>query len=172
MAKDKQLEITLIDRRNHHLFSPLLYQVATGALTPSDIAQPLRLILRKQQNVRVLLAEALSLDPAAKTVRIDDGSDIEYDSLIVATGTKHSYFGNDAWADHAPGIKTLDDALAMRARILDAFEEAELEVHDPLDLRLHRLVAGRQLLERLPEEVAEHRVDLVGRPLDLRDPQR
>jgi len=121
------VDITLVDRRNHHLFSPLLYQVATGALTPSDIAQPLRLILRKQQNARVLLGEALGIDPEARTVRLDDGSDLPYDSLIVATGTKHSYFGNDDWAAHAPGIKTLEDALQMRARILDAFENAELE---------------------------------------------
>lgn len=121
------VEVTLVDRRNHHLFSPLLYQVATGALPPSDIAQPLRLILRKQQNTRVLLGEAIGIDPDARTVRLDDGSDLGYDSLIVATGTKHSYFGNDDWADHAPGIKTLEDALRMRARILDAFEHAELE---------------------------------------------
>ena len=121
------VDITLVDRRNHHLFSPLLYQVATGALPPSDIAQPLRLILRKQQNTRVLLGEAIDIDPDARTVALDDGSYLPYDSLIVATGTKHSYFGNDAWADHAPGIKTLEDALLMRARILDAFENAELE---------------------------------------------
>jgi NADH dehydrogenase len=121
------VDITLVDRRNHHLFSPLLYQVATGALTPSDIAQPLRLILRKQQNTRVLLGEATGIDPGAKTVRLDDGTDLAYDSLIVATGTKHSYFGNDAWSEFAPGIKTLEDALQMRARILDAFEHAELE---------------------------------------------
>jgi NADH dehydrogenase len=121
------VDITLVDRRNHHLFSPLLYQVATGALTPSEIAQPLRLILRRQQNVTVLLAEATGIDPQARTVRIDDGADLEYDSLIVATGTKHSYFGNDGWAEFAPGIKTLEDALQMRARILDAFENAELE---------------------------------------------
>ena len=121
------VDITLVDRRNHHLFSPLLYQVATGALSPSDIAQPLRLILRKQQNTRVLLGEAIGIDPDARTVQLDDGSDLPYDSLVVATGTKHSYFGNDAWADHAPGIKTLEDALQMRARILDAFENAELE---------------------------------------------
>jgi len=123
----RDVEITLVDRRNHHLFSPLLYQVATGALSPSDIAQPLRLILRKQKNARVLLGEAIGIDPDARTVRLDDGSDLPYDSLIVATGTKHSYFGNDAWAEHAPGIKTLEDALQMRARILDAFENAELE---------------------------------------------
>jgi NADH:ubiquinone reductase (H+-translocating) len=121
------VDITLVDRRNHHLFSPLLYQVATGALTPSDIAQPLRLILRKQQNTRVLLGEATGLDPEGKSVRLDDGLDLSYDSLIVATGTKHSYFGNEAWAEFAPGIKTLENALQMRARILDAFENAELE---------------------------------------------
>jgi NADH dehydrogenase len=121
------VDITLVDRRNHHLFSPLLYQVATGALPPSDIAQPLRLILRKQQNVRVLLGEAIDIDPEARRVSLDDGADLEYDALIVATGTKHSYFGNDAWAEFAPGIKTLEDALQMRARILDAFENAELE---------------------------------------------
>lgn len=123
----RDVEVTLVDRHNHHLFSPLLYQVATGALAPSDIAQPLRLILRKQHNTRVLLAEATGIDPAARLVHLDDGSDLPYDSLIVATGTKHSYFGNDAWADDAPGIKTLEDALQMRARILDAFEHAELE---------------------------------------------
>ena len=121
------VDVTLIDRRNHHLFSPLLYQVATGALTPSDIAQPLRLILRKQSNVRVLLGEAMGIDSTARTVHLHDGSDVPYDSLIAATGTKHSYFGNDQWADFAPGIKTLEDALSMRARILDAFENAELE---------------------------------------------
>jgi NADH dehydrogenase len=121
------VEITLVDRRNHHLFSPLLYQVATGALPPSDIAQPLRLILRKQQNVRVLLSEAVALDPTAQTVALDDGSALPYDALVVATGTKHSYFGHDDWADHATGIKTLEDALQMRSRILDAFEKAELE---------------------------------------------
>jgi NADH dehydrogenase len=121
------VDVTLLDRRNHHLFSPLLYQVATGALSPSDIAQPLRLILRKHENVRVLLGEAVGIDPEAGTVDLDDGAALGYDSLVVATGTKHSYFGNDAWADHAPGIKTLEDALQIRARILDAFENAELE---------------------------------------------
>jgi NADH dehydrogenase len=121
------VDVTLVDRRNHHLFTPLLYQVATGALTPSEIAQPLRLILRRQANVRVLLGEAVSVDPAAHEVRLADGAVLAYDSLIVATGTKHSYFGNDDWADHAPGIKTLEDALEMRARILNAFELAELE---------------------------------------------
>jgi NADH dehydrogenase len=121
------VDVTLVDRRNHHVFSPLLYQVATGALAPSDIAQPLRLILRRHPNVRVLLGEARDIDPGAKTVTLDDGAVVPYDSLIVATGTGHSYFGHDEWAGFAPGIKTLEDALTMRARILDAFEQAELE---------------------------------------------
>lgn len=124
------VDVTLLDRKNHHLFSPLLYQVATGALAPSEIAQPLRLLLRRQANTRVLLGEAVGLDAVARTVTLDDGTELGYDSLIVATGTHHSYFGNDAWADYAPGIKTLEDALLMRARILDAFEAAERE-HDP-----------------------------------------
>lgn len=123
----RDVDVTLVDRRNHHLFSPLLYQVATGALAPSEIAQPLRVILRKQLNTRVLLGDAVGIDLLARHVHLDDGSELSYDSLIVATGTRHSYFGNDAWADHAPGIKTLEDALQMRARILDAFERAELE---------------------------------------------
>jgi NADH dehydrogenase len=121
------VDVTLVDRRNHHLFSPLLYQVATGALAPSEIAQPLRLILRKQQNTTVLLDEAVGLDPDGRTVRLSGGPDVPYDSLIVATGTKHSYFGHEDWADFAPGIKTLEDALQIRARILDAFEHAESE---------------------------------------------
>ena len=121
------VEVTLVDRRNHHVFTPLLYQVATGALAPSEIAQPLRLLLRRQSNTRVLLGEAVDLDPGARIVSLDDGSTIPFDSLIVATGTRHDYFGHDEWAEHAPGIKTLEDALLMRARILDAFEEAERE---------------------------------------------
>jgi len=121
------VDVTLVDRRNHHVFSPLLYQVATGALAPSEIAQPLRLLLRSQSNVRVLLGEAVEIDPEAKVVRLEDGAALGYDTLIVATGTRHAYFGNDEWAEHAPGIKTLEDALLMRARILHAFEEAERE---------------------------------------------
>jgi len=121
------VDVTLVDRRNHHVFSPLLYQVATGALAPSEIAQPLRMILHRQSNVRVLLGEAADIDPQAREVRLADGTSLPYDSLIVATGTRHSYFGNDAWAELAPGIKSLEDALLIRARIFDAFEAAELE---------------------------------------------
>lgn len=122
-----QVEVTLVDRRNHHVFTPLLYQVATGALAPSEIAQPLRLILRRHTNVRVLLAEAQRVDVERRIVTLGTGAELPYDSLIVATGISHSYFGHADWARYAPGIKTLEDALMMRARILDAFEQAELE---------------------------------------------
>lgn len=117
--------ITLIDRRNHHLFQPLLYQVATAALNPSDIASPIRAVLAKQANARVLLAEAKSIDVAARTVTLDDGS-LHYDFLVVATGATHSYFGKD-WSELAPGLKTVEDALEIRRRIFLAYEAAERE---------------------------------------------
>jgi NADH dehydrogenase len=120
--------ITLIDRRNHHLFQPLLYQVATAALNPSDIASPIRAVLAKQKNARVLLAEARSIDVKARTVTLDDGL-LQYDFLIVATGATHSYFGND-WQEAAPGLKTVEDALEIRRRIFLAYEAAEREA-DP-----------------------------------------
>jgi NADH dehydrogenase len=134
LGKDERVAVTLVDRRNHHLFSPLLYQVATGAVSPGDIAQPLRSILRKQANTTVLLGEAVGLDPDRREVRMSDGGPIGYDSLIVAAGARFSYFGNDAWAKHAPGLKSLDDATDIRRRILIAFEAAERE-HDPVRRR-------------------------------------
>jgi NADH:ubiquinone reductase (H+-translocating) len=120
------VDVTLLDRRNHHLFQPLLYQVATAALNPSDIAQPIRGILRRQRNVRVLLSEATVVNTAARHVTTTDG-DVPYDYLIVATGATHSYFGNDAWAERAKGLKTIDDALEIRRRIFLAYEAAEKE---------------------------------------------
>ena len=120
------VDVVLLDRRNHHIFTPLLYQVATGALAPSEIAQPLRHILRGQANTRVLLGEAVDVDPEARTLTLADGDTLAYDSLIVATGTRHHYFGND-WAELAPGLKSIEDALEMRARVLGAFEAAERE---------------------------------------------
>ena len=122
-----RVAVTLVDRRNHHLFQPLLYQVATGALSPGDIAQPLRSIFRRQRNTRVLLGEAVGLDPAAREVELSDGLRLPYDTLIVATGAHHSYFGHDEWAPFAPGLKTIDDAIEIRRRILIAFEAAERE---------------------------------------------
>ncbi|MCA1585171.1 MAG: NAD(P)/FAD-dependent oxidoreductase [Acidobacteria bacterium] len=117
--------ITLLDRHNHHVFQPLLYQVATAGLSPGDIASPIRWILSKQQNVRVLLADVAHVALAKRQVYLEDGVGIPYDFLILATGAAHSYFGRDDWQSHAPGLKTLDDALAVRRRVLLAFEQAE-----------------------------------------------
>ena len=121
------VRVTLLDRTNHHLFQPLLYQVATAGLSAPDIAAPLRHILRGQRNVTVLMAEAEAVEPAGNRVRLADGSAIVYDYLVLASGATHAYFGHDDWAPHAPGLKTLDDALAIRRRVLSAFEAAERE---------------------------------------------
>ena len=118
--------VTLIDRRNHHLFQPLLYQVATAALNPGDIAYPIRAAFAHQHNARVLLATATSIDVANRRVTLDDGA-LEYDYLIVATGASHSYFGRDDWAQVAPGLKSVEDALVIRRRIFLAYEAAERE---------------------------------------------
>ena len=120
------VRVTVIDSRNHHLFQPLLYQVATAALNPSDIAAPIRSILRRQKNTTVMLGEARSVDTRRKVVLLSHG-DIPYDFLIVATGASHSYFGHEEWAEHAPGLKSIEDALAIRTRVLLAYEAAELE---------------------------------------------
>jgi NADH dehydrogenase len=124
--KRTPVQVTLVDRRNYHLFQPLLYQVATGSLSPANIAEPLRNILKKQKNTRVLLAEATQIDPANRRVILSDGA-IDYDTLVVATGSSHQYFGHDEWQKFAPGLKTVEDATAMRRRILLAFEAAERE---------------------------------------------
>ena len=122
---DAPVRVTLLDRRNHHLFQPLLYQVATAALNPADIAQPIRAILRKQPNVEVLLAEARSIDAPGRRVLLTDGEPVAFDYLVVATGATHSYFAHPDWQAVAPGLKTIEDALEIRKRILSAFEEAE-----------------------------------------------
>ncbi|HEX7837172.1 MAG TPA: NAD(P)/FAD-dependent oxidoreductase, partial [Kofleriaceae bacterium] len=120
------VHVTLIDRRNHHLFQPLLYQVATAALNPGDIAYPIRAVLARQRNARVLLAAATAVDVAHRRVMLDDGA-LEYDYLVVATGATHSYFGHDDWAKTAPGLKSVEDALEIRRRIFLAYEAAERE---------------------------------------------
>jgi NADH:ubiquinone reductase (H+-translocating) len=130
LGRDPRLSVTLVDRRNYHLFQPLLYQVATGALAPSEIAQPLRSILRRNANTTVLLGEAVGIDPERREVLLSDGGPILYDTLIVASGARFSYFGHDDWAAMAPGLKSIDDATDIRRRILIAFEAAERE-HDP-----------------------------------------
>jgi NADH dehydrogenase len=124
------VEITLIDRRNHHLFQPLLYQVATASLATSEIAWPIRYLLRDRRDVTTLFANVNGVDAAARCVRLDDGGSIPYDTLILATGARHAYFGHDEWEPFAPGLKTLEDATTLRRRILVAFERAERET-DP-----------------------------------------
>ena len=121
------VEVVVVDRHNHHVFQPLLYQVATAGLSPADIAAPIRWILRRQANVRVLLDDVVGVDPAARRVDLRDSPPLDYAALIVATGVTHAYFGRDDWAAHAPGLKTLDDAVAIRRRVLMAFEAAERE---------------------------------------------
>ena len=123
------VDITMIDRRNVHVFQPLLYQVATGGLSPAEIASPLRAILRRRRNVKVLLTEASGFEVERRIVQTTDG-ELEYDSLVVAAGARNFYFGNDAWADVAPSLKTIEDALEIRRRILLAFERAELATSD------------------------------------------
>jgi NADH dehydrogenase len=119
------LQVTLLDRRNFHLFQPLLYQVATGDLSPANIAAPLRAVLRRQKNTTVLLAEVVGFDLDRRLVRLKDGAEQPYDTLLVAAGASHHYFGHPEWEKQAPGLKSLEDATAIRRRVLSAFEEAE-----------------------------------------------
>jgi NADH dehydrogenase len=121
------LAVTLVDRRNFHLFQPLLYQVATGGLSPANIAAPLRSILRRYQNVRVVLGEVVAIDVATRQVQLHAGQRLPYDTLVLATGARHHYFGHPEWEAVAPGLKTVEDATAIRCKILSAFEAAELE---------------------------------------------
>jgi len=136
--KDADVDVTLVDRRNHHTFQPLLYQVALAVLSPADIAQPIRSILRGRPNTEVLMDEAASFDTTARSVTLQSGAQLEYDYLVVATGSTHSYFGHDEWASLAPGLKTIEDATEIRRRVLLAFELAERQmletgVHPKLD---------------------------------------
>lgn len=123
------VNVTVIDKRNFHLFQPLLYQVATGTLSPSDISAPLRSILSKSKNTKVLLGEVKDVDTKTQEVILNDRA-VRYDTLVVAAGANHSYFGNDEWKEVAPGLKTIEDALEIRGRIFNAFEAAEKET-DP-----------------------------------------
>ena len=130
------VSVTLLDRHNYHLFQPLLYQVATASLSPGDVASPIRWILRHQQNVEVLLADVREIDPVGHRVLIDGADAIPYDYLVLAAGAAHAYFGHPEWAARAPGLKTLDDALEMRRRVLLAFEAAEREADAEAQRRL------------------------------------
>lgn len=122
---DKPVDVMLIDRKNHHVFQPLLYQVATAVLSPGEIAHPIRRILHDAKNIEVILGEVVGFDNQAKTIRLEDGTDVQYDKLIIAAGARHAYFGNDGWETWAPGLKTVEDAVEIRRRIFLAFELAE-----------------------------------------------
>ena len=134
--KHAPVDVTIVDRQNFHLFQPLLYQVATASLSPADIAAPIRSVLRKQENARVLLAEVTGVDLVAKSVETREALPLTYDYLVIATGAENSYFGHDDWARVAPGLKDLDDAVEIRRRVLLAFEAAEREP-DPTKQRQH-----------------------------------
>lgn len=136
--KNEAVEVTLIDRKNHHTFQPLLYQVATAVLSPGEIASPIRRILHRAKNTEVLLGEVVGFDLEQQTVKLLDDSEVSFDYLIVAAGARHAYFGHDEWENFAPGLKTLEDALEIRRRVLLAFELAEKQAilsgkHDPLN---------------------------------------
>ncbi|MFO7893712.1 MAG: NAD(P)/FAD-dependent oxidoreductase [Longimicrobiales bacterium] len=154
------VDITLVDKHNYHLFQPLLYQVATASLSPADVASPIRGILKRQKNVDVWLGEAVDVDPDARVVHLEDGR-LEYDYLVVATGATHAYFGNDHWAERAPGLKTVDDALEIRRRFLLAFEAAEREADPDARRRLLTFVivgagpTGVELAGAMAEIAAE-----------------
>ncbi|MDO9092509.1 MAG: NAD(P)/FAD-dependent oxidoreductase [Rubrivivax sp.] len=170
------VDITLIDRANHHLFQPLLYQVATAGLSAPDIAAPLRHILRDQANVRVLMAEVSGIDCPRRQITLSDGSILPYDQLLVASGATHAYFGKDPWAPHAPGLKTLDDALLIRRRLLLAFEHAEAAA-TPAEQKawLHFAVVGGgptgvELAGTLAE-IARHTLRQEFRRIDPRQAQ-
>jgi NADH dehydrogenase len=168
-----QVAVTLVDRTNHHLFQPLLYQVATAGLASVAIAAPIRHIFRRQRNVTTLLAEARSIDVARKRVVLEDGTALAYDYLIVATGATHSYFGYDDWARFAPGLKTLDDAMDIRRRILLAYERAERETDPAAQRRLLNFIVvgggatGVELAGTLAE-IARHTLRDEFRHIDSR----
>ena len=162
-----------MDRRNFHLFQPLLYQVAAAALNPSDIAYPIRSIFRDQENVKsVLLAEVTGLELDSRTVTLDDGSVLGYDYLILATGAAHSYFGHDEWEELAPGLKTMEDALVMRRRILAAFEEAERNPGDADRLLTFVVVGGGPTGVELAGALIEIAVHSLGEEFDTIDPSQ
>src|SRR5689334_8413651 len=128
----KPAQVTIVDRRNYHLFVPLLYQVATAALSPADIARPIRRILGRYQNIEVVLGTVAGINTAKHSVRLSNGTELSYDKLVLAAGSDYSYFGHPEWAEFAPGPKTLEDARRIRALLLTSFERAEAS-HDPAE---------------------------------------
>lgn len=170
---DAPVRVTVVDRRNHHLFQPLLYQVATAVLSPADIAQPIRSVLRGQANVDVILAEATAIDPAAREVVLEEGR-LPYDYLILAAGANHAYFGHDEWEPIARGLKTLEEALDIRRRILLSFEEAERETDPARRKALMTFVVvgggptGVEMAGAIAE-IARHSLARDFRHIDTRD---
>src|SRR2546422_360608 len=146
--KSAPVEVTLIDRRNHHIFQPLLYQVATGSLAEGEVAAPLRSIFRRQKNTRVLLGEVVDVDPAARNVVLADGAAFPYDVLIVAAGTQSSYNGHEEWRQWAPSLKSIEEALSIRHKILYAFEVAERSEEHTSELQSRLHLVCRLLLEK------------------------
>jgi NADH dehydrogenase len=169
--KGSPVEVTIIDRRNFHLFQPLLYQVAAAALNPSDIAYPIRSIFRRQSNITgILLAEVTGIDLDRRVVRLDDGTEVAYEYLIVAGGATHSYFGNDTWAEVAPGLKTIEDALHIRGRILAAFEAAERNPESAQRLLTFVVVGGGPTGVELAGALIEIAVHSMEREFHAIDP--
>ena len=174
MLRDADVDVTLVDRTNHHLFQPLLYQVATATLAPSDISVPIRWLLRRQKNTRVLLAEVTAIDVHARRVTLDGGErELRYDYLVVAAGARHSYFGKDHWERVAPGLKSIDDAFDIRRRFLLAFERAE-KATDPAERAAHLTFVivgggptGVELAGIIPD-VAKHALVEDFREIDTR----
>jgi len=169
----RPVRVTLLDRRNHHLFQPLLYQVATAALNPSDIATPLRSILRRAANVTVLLAEVEAVDLAARRLVLD-GDPLDYDALVLAAGAGHSYFGHDDWEPLAPSLKTLEDALEIRRRVLVAYEEAEREQDraEQRALLTSVVIGGGPTGVELAGALAEISRETIARDFRLIDPTK
>ncbi|MBJ7456365.1 MAG: NAD(P)/FAD-dependent oxidoreductase [Thermoleophilia bacterium] len=168
--------LTLVDRRNFHLFQPLLYQVATGALSPGEIASPLRGVLKRHRNATVVMGDVTGIDLAARTIAVSQAgerrTEVAYDTLVVAAGARHSYFGNDHWAAHAPGLKSLEDALELRRRVLSAFEAAEIEPDPEVQRALLTFVvvgAGPTGVE-LAGQISEIARDTVKRDFRHIDP--
>lgn len=171
--KRTKVRITLIDRKNHHLFQPMLYQVATAGLNPADITAPIRSIVRRQKNVEVLLGEVVAVDVGARTLRLADGTSLAYDYLLLCTGARHSYFGHASWEASAPGLKSLEDALEIRRRILTAFEQAEREP-DPVKRHAHLtfvIVGGGPTGVEMAGAVAEIRSFALRRDFRHIDPR-
>jgi NADH:ubiquinone reductase (H+-translocating) len=167
------VEVTLLDRQNHHCFQPLLYQVATATLTPADVAWPIRTILSGQRNARVLMANVEAIDPAGRTVRTSEG-DFPFDQLVIATGATHAYFGRDEWAPHAPGLKRIEDATEIRRRILIAFERAEL-ARDPAErevLTTFVVVGGGPTGVEMAGAIADMAREALPRDFRAVDPAR